>query len=232
MRGVAGEQHPALAIGRRQTPMDAIGPRLQHFDAARVRHDVVQQVLLRLVLQRLLGGLAVARIEADAPDAGQPQQAEGAVRLPAIGDVGQALRAFRETETAWSRGSWSRDRCRQTSRCRAPAAPRCGAIRADHIITRRRCCSPSGDGGLHRHAVSGLLESCRLPSRRCSVDAGQLADRVQHELAIFRLLALQAIRMLGLILQHRKIEHRALAGRVQPDLPGRTDQARLEHPLR
>ncbi len=35
-----------------------------HLDAARVGHDVVQQRLLRLVLQRLLDGLAVAGVEA------------------------------------------------------------------------------------------------------------------------------------------------------------------------
>ena len=43
------------------------------------------------------------------------------------------------------------------------------------------------------------------------------------------MLALQPIGMAGFAFEHREIEHRAVAGRMQADLPVRAGDAALEH---
>ncbi len=175
MRGVAGEEHAALAIGRRQSPVNAIGPRLQHLDAAGIGHDVVQQVLLDIVGQRLLDGLAVARIEAHAPDARQPQQAEGAVRLPAIGHVGQPFELFVKRK---QRGRENRrlgiDVAGHLDVERLPHhAAR--AIGADHIVRGENVCSPPET----ETCTSTASADCRNPvtaSRKQQRDVRQLSS--------------------------------------------------------
>ena len=93
MRGIAGEEDAALAVGRREPPMNAIRPHFQHVDVG-IRHDVLQEVPEPFVGQRLLGALTLAGIKAGAPYPRQAQKAEGPARLPAIGHIGQAFEPF------------------------------------------------------------------------------------------------------------------------------------------
>ena len=76
--------------------------------------------------------------------------------------------------------------------------------------------------------AAGLL---RLFHLACEADfgMGRLLELVEQRLRQLPLLALQAIGMTRLALQHRQVEHRAIAGGMQADLPMRAGDAARQH---
>ena len=196
---VSGEEYAALSIGRCEAAMNAIGARFQHFDVTGVRHDVVQQFLLRFVLQRLFRALSVSRVKAYTPDAGQSQQTEGTIGFPAIGNVGEAFQLVVERIVRGRKDRRFRvDIARHFNIEQAPDHT-ARTVRANDVVggecvfaLRCRCG--------HAHAIGGLLH-LRDRRRKQYGHVRKLSHSFQNKLAIFRLFALQTVGMFADVLQ-------------------------------
>ena len=215
--GVTGEGDAADVVAVDDAHVDAVGAGFVDGVLGLVGDDFLQAGFDGGWGHLGFEGRVLAGVEGDAPAVGDAQQGEiSGTFAPAIGDVGEALRGVVRRGRGWSPGWWFRGRWRLRRAARGWRGRCCGrpSHPARNFALSWRV-SPACSMSMVTPSSSWVKDWRRVAGSRVARPARAGAQGVGQ----FPLFALQAVGVVGFVGEDAEVEHRAVAGGVEADLP-------------